>query len=134
MGAAYDETFDDTPLYPLFGVRMLSNDGKFHLVLTLPTELRLGFRPTPETEYYVGGWILGNEYRFNSDFGDFNMQTRENRIGAGVVQWMGEHVNLTLEAGALLKSTLEFKYAATPEFAGDLSPGAYLAASLGFAF
>lgn len=133
-GAAYDEIFDDTPLYPLFGVRMLSNDGKLHLVLTLPTELRVGFRPTPETEYYVGGWISGNEYRFNSDFGDFKMQTRENRLGVGLVQWMGGYLSLTLEAGAMLDNTLKFKQAPSSEFAGDLKPGAYLTAIVGFAF
>ena len=133
LGAAYDETFDDTPIYPLLGVRMLSNDGSFHLVITLPTEIKMAFNVTPQTQYYIGGWINGDEYRYSGDQDDFNVSIRENRVGLGLIQWFNDSVNLQLEAGAQIRDEFNFKTDDTTLFENDVETAPYIWAAFGFA-
>ncbi|MCC6934003.1 MAG: hypothetical protein IT292_12265 [Deltaproteobacteria bacterium] len=132
-GAAYNEIFDDTPFYPILGVRILSNDGKTHLNITLPTEIKLAYNDTPQTQYYIGGWISGDQYHYEGDLGDFNIQVRENRVGGGVIQWFNDVVNIQLEAGAQINDEFEFETKGTNLFQNNLETAPYIWVALGFA-
>jgi len=135
-GVATDEVFDDTSVYPLFGFRMLSSDGALHISLTVPREVRVGYNVSPSLQVYGGGWISGDQY--NVEMGpnkeSFNVYTRDNRVGAGLLFWLGNHANLFVEGGININGELKFKVEDAGQFEdGDLDNSGYLSAGLGFA-
>ncbi len=138
-GVSYGEDFDDTPVLPIVGIRMLSEEGRVHINLTFPLEARLGYNITPKTELYGGYWISGNEYnvRFGEREGggekEFSFHQQDRRVGGGAVIWFTDALNIRIEGGASVGSELEFKVAGPDIFDGDLDPTGYVTLSLGMA-
>lgn len=136
VGAAYDEVFDSTPVYPLLGVRILSEDGRLHLSLTLPVEARIGYSFNPNTEVFLRGSITGEEY--NAKLGDpgqkVKIHTHEQEVALGLSYWVAEHVNLEIEGGVSSGSEFELKHDQAGQFKGDLKKAPFGEVSLGFAF
>ena len=133
-GARYSEDFDDAPLIPLLGIRLLSEDGALHITLTAPVELRVGYNISSDLELYCQAALHGEKYRISAGRrDDFNAQVQDRRFGLGIDYWMLSHMKLGLEAGVALGSELEFKTRDPGQFDGDLDPAGYVSASLGFA-
>lgn len=136
FGVARSEDFDDVPILPLFGFRVVSNDGQLHLSLTAPLEARIGFNPNSNTELYLRGSIKGNEYRANvgSLSERISVSVRDQRVGTGIVVWFNNALNVNVEGGAAIGSQLDLKTAGAGQFDGDLKTSPYLNLGLGANF
>jgi len=133
-GGRYSEEFDDTPLLPFGGIRLLSESGKLHISLTVPLEGRIGYNLSPETELFAGVWASGDKFSvaMGEEPVNFNVQIQERRLGGGFTHWLSEHFAVTVEAGATLESTLEFKVDNPGQFQDeDVSPAGYVSVELG---
>lgn len=133
VGAERSEVFDDTPLFPLLGIRLLSEDGSIHVSLTLPLEARVGWRLTTQSELYARGKIDGDRYHIDVQGAELDVALRDQRVGLGAQLWFGEHVGLTLEGGLALGSEFEFKTVDAGQFRGEMKEAGYLSVELGFA-
>lgn len=135
LGIERSEVFDETPLFPLLGLRLLSEDGKLHFSLTLPLEARIGWHLSSQSELYVRGRISGERYRIAAgpENTEFSVSVRDQRVGLGAQLWFGEHVGVTLEGGLAVGSELEFKVRDAGQFDGELKEAGYLSCELGFA-
>lgn len=134
FGVRESEDFDDTPVLPLIGFRMLSDDGKLQLSLTAPVELRVGYALDPEIELYGRALASGEEYTADAGRLDerFQIHTHDRRFGVGVDVWFGSNVKLGMEAGVAVGSELDFKIEDAGQFSGDLDDAGYFMAGLGF--
>lgn len=136
LGVEASERFEDYPVFPLFGLRILSSDGSLHINLTAPIEAEVTYSFNTDLSVYGGYWIDGD--RYNVDFGgaggDFDIQVHDRRAGAGLYYWLGEHIRLGLEGGINIGSELTFESPGAEQFSGDLDPSPYLAAGLGLSF
>ena len=132
-GAERSEVFDDTPLFPLLGIRLLSEDGSLHVSLTLPLEARVGWRLTTQSELYARGKIDGDRYHIDVNGEEIDVAVRDQRVGLGAQLWFGEHVELTLEGGLAVGSEFEFKAVDAGQFLGEMKEAGYLSVELGFA-
>lgn len=130
LGVSYGETFDDTPLLPFAGVRLLSEDGRFHIKVTVPVEAEVVYRLEPRLMFYGGYWISGDEYHIDNNGESFDVQVHDRRLGAGVQYWLTGSFSMRAEAGMIPGSELEFKRADSA-FRGDLDSGPYLTFGLG---
>lgn len=132
-GVAYDETFDDAPLYPLIGFRMRSESGQFGISLTFPVEAKISYSFDTKLQAYGGYWISGDSYRINQSSGSFGFDTQiqDRHLGVGLNYWFSSSVNLNAELGASLGSRLEFKAASAGQFADELDPTGYLTVGVG---
>ena len=135
FGVRVSEDFDDTPVLPLLGVRLMSDDGKVQLSLTAPVELRLGYNLDTEVQLYGQVSVSGEEYRIDAGRSDgrFNLSVHDRRYGLGVDMWFGSAVKLGVEGGLAVGSELDFKMDGAGQYSGDLDEAGYLQAELGFA-
>lgn len=136
LGAEYSHRFVDFDFFPIVGLRILSSSGGMHINLTLPTEAEVTFNLSSDFSIYAGAWIDGDRYnvRFGSATDDFDVNIQENRIGGGMYYWLGQHVRLGVEGGALIGSKFEFEPTNAGQFKDDLETGPYISASLGLSF
>ncbi len=138
VGAERSEVFDDTPLFPILGIRLLSEDGSLHISLTLPLEARVGWHLTADSELYIRGKVDGDRYHISAPSvvdgsREIDVAVRDQRVGLGAQLWFGEHVGLTLEGGVAIGSEFEFKTRDAGQFAGEMKEAGYLTCELGFA-
>ena len=133
VGAERSEVFDDTPLFPLLGIRLLSEDGSLHVSLTLPLEARVGWRLTTQSELYLRGKVDGDRYHIDVNGEEVDVAIHDQRVGLGAQLWFGEHVGLTLEGGLAVGSEFELKTVDAGQFRGDLKEAGYISVELGFA-
>ncbi|MDD2943999.1 MAG: DUF6268 family outer membrane beta-barrel protein [bacterium] len=135
-GIRMDETFDEVPILPFVGLRLLSNDGKLHISLTLPIELQVGYSVNQSVHFYTRAALAGEEYTASINGGDDEMRVsvQDRRVGVGSFLWLADFVHIKIEGGAEMGSQLNFKLRNAGQFSGDIKPGAYLQAGLGFAF
>ena len=133
-GVANTKEFEDVDILPLFGVRLLSEDGKVHISITAPRDVTVSYAFNPELRLYGGGWLSGNEYRVDIDGEEFNVAIRERRFGIGLQWLLGQRLRFTLEGGLLIGSELDFRTEDAGQFEGDLDTAPYLGAGLGFSF
>lgn len=134
-GIKWSEDFDDYPLFPILGMRLLSENGLVHLNLTLPLEARLGYNFSTNAQAYTGFWISGDEYQVSFDQDDeFHLQNQERRFGVGVLVWLNDRIQVSIEGGALMGGVFEFKKENPGQFEDEVDPTGYLAGSLGLAF
>jgi hypothetical protein len=133
-GLRWSEDFDDTPIFPLLGIRLLSEDGKLHISLTAPVDLRVGYNINPDIEFYADASLQGNEYRMSAgERHDFQVHVQDRRAGLGFRWWLGDTVSLGAEAGLSWTSELKFKTEDAGQFGGDLDPAGYVSADIGIA-
>jgi hypothetical protein len=100
-GVGVTEDFDDNEFIPLLGFR--SFHGPWHLSLTLPLEAIASYRWSNELTIFAGGWLSGAQYKVRSESaGEFDVQVRDTRVGAGLDYWVMPDVRFSFEAGALL--------------------------------
>ncbi|MCC6953304.1 MAG: hypothetical protein IT290_04235 [Deltaproteobacteria bacterium] len=133
-GAAYDEIYDDTPLYPLIGLRLMSEEGDLNVTLTFPREARIGVHISTDAEVYGGLWITGDEYRLHADDVEFDAHIHDRRIGGGLRYWANSTFSFQLEGGVLYDSELEFKIRGEPVFRGETQKTGYARLSMGLTF
>jgi hypothetical protein len=133
FGVKESNDLEDYSVFPLFGVRLLSEDGRFHLSVTAPLEARVGYSISPEFQLYAGGWISGDEYRIALREGSSEVFQQDRLIGLGMNYWLGSHVNLRVEGGASVESKLEYKADFAREFSGGLDYAPYVGGALSFA-
>jgi hypothetical protein len=134
IGLRNNEDFDDQNLYPILGLRLLSEDGKFHIHVTLPTDVQVAYRVFTQWEIYLRGQISGDSYRVEIEGKEFDIQTHDQILGAGIRGWLFGHLMLGVEGGIALGSELEFKLERFSDFRGaDLESNPYLRAQIGIA-
>lgn len=133
FGVKESNDLEDYSLFPLFGMRLLSEDGRFHLSLTAPLEIRVGYNISPQFQVFAGGWISGDEYRVKLRNGSSEVFQQDRLIGLGMSYWLGSHVNLKLEGGASVESKLKYKADFARDFSGDLDYAPYVGGALSFA-
>ncbi len=135
FGVRVSEDFDDIPVLPLIGFRMLSDDGKIHVSLTAPVELKVAYNLDPEVQLYLRGSIIGEEYRVDAGEVEdrFRLHLQDRRLGVGTDIWLTEHFKLGAEAGMSIGSELEFKTEAAGQFSKDLDLAGYFLANIGVA-
>lgn len=137
LGLRRDQTFRYIDIYPVFGIRLLSTEGRLHINLTAPTELQITYSFSPTYEAYVGAWVSGNKFHIKG-IGPSNSEVAarlfDSRSGIGGKVWLGRHVYLNLEAGAMLGSELKFKSPELGTFSGKLDNSLYLTGSLGLIY
>jgi len=136
VGVRSSEDFDDNQVFPIVGLRIQDSDGRFHISLTAPLELKLSFHADKNTEFYGRAWIEGD--RFLVEKGplnlDFDAQFHERRVAVGFRQWLGSYIALTLEVGSSFDSELEYKIENPGLFTdGDLDNSFFGAVSLDLA-
>ncbi|MFN8389289.1 MAG: DUF6268 family outer membrane beta-barrel protein [Bdellovibrionota bacterium] len=133
-GLRWNEDFDDAPIYPIMGLRLLSEDGKLNISLTAPVELRVGYSIHPDIELFGRVGVAGEEYRISSGSREnFKVHLQERRAGLGVNWWLGGHFKLGCEAGVSFGDEFKFKTESPGQFENDLKPGGYLIANAGIA-
>ena len=131
-GAAKDDTFEDTDYYPVAGVRLLSENGKIYVNLTLPLEAEAGYRFTPQFKTYVRGSISGQRYETSLRSGDGEARTEDKRLGIGALLWLGSHVKVGVEGGAAMDSKFELSTGSREE-GGKSDPAPYVLGTVGLA-
>lgn len=133
LGLAYNKIFDDAPLIPLIGFRIVSSDGQLRLTLTAPVEVRVDYQLDQKTQLYAGAWIEGDQYRIQTGPTkiELDAQVQDRRIGGGFLYWFTDHLNLGVEGGATLGSQFEFKLDNAGQFNGDMQSAPYVAATVG---
>ncbi len=132
-GVRVGEEYDDWPVLPLAGIRLLSEDGSTHISVTLPLEARVGYYLDPSTELYTGLWVTGDEYQaeLGPDDTELNIQVQDRRIGGGARFLFSDHLSLSIEGGVALQSEFDFEAEQTNHFRGDVDPTGYIALQLG---
>lgn len=135
VGVKWSEDFDEYPLFPILGMRLLSENGQVHLNLTLPLEARLGYNFTTNAQAYTGFWISGDQYQVAFDQEDeFHLQNQERRLGIGVLVWLNDRIQVSIEGGALVGGVFDLKTTNPGQFNDGVDPTGYLTGSLGLAF
>lgn len=136
VGAKLSEDFEDTSLIPLLGLRLLSEDGKLHINLTVPLELRVGYNVFQPFQVFGRVTLSGERYNFTDGPGGANgeLRVQDRRIGGGFSWWLGSYVNLECEAGFSFDSEIEFQLDGRPDFDREIDSAGYLRAQLGFGF
>lgn len=133
FGVRYSQDFDDTPLFPIAGIRLLNESGTLRLSLTAPLDAEIKYAVTPEGFFYIRGSIVGEQYRVNSgeDVSSFNVSIRDQFIGAGTELWFLRTIKVGAEVGYSVGSELDYKARDSGQFSGDLDDAMYLRVSLG---
>lgn len=125
-GLRYSQDFEDTPLFPLIGIRLQDTEGRLHLSLTFPLEAQVSFHLDGERELFLKASLKGNEYelepnRVASLPDTVEVYQREQRLSIGYRQWFGHHFALAFEAGGTPGSMFELQANGTRDFTdGDL--------------
>lgn len=133
FGARYSQDFDDTPLFPILGLRLLSESGTLRFTVTAPLDAELRYAVTPEGFLYVRGSVVGDQYHISSgeDVSSFNVSVRDQFIGAGTELWFSRTVKVGAEVGYSVGSELDYKTRNSGQFSGDLDSAPYVRVSLG---
>ena len=133
VGVRYSQDFDDTPLFPLAGFRLLNETGNIRISLTLPLDGEIRYAVTPDAFLYFRGSIMGEQYRVSSGEGvpDFNAYVHDQLFGLGTELWFMRTVKVGAEVGYSIGSELKYKTTDSGQFNGDLDDALYLRASLG---
>jgi hypothetical protein len=135
LGAAYNEIFDDYPIYPMNGLRVISEDGTIHLSMTFPTDAQFGYNLVADSLLFAKFVATGEEYRSTlEDKREVDVHVQDKRLGFGARHWFTPHVNLGAEIGISLDGELKYKVSNPEVFTGDTDPAPYAAVNLGFAF
>ncbi len=136
LGARLSEDFESTSFYPLLGLRLLSEDGRLHINVTLPVEIRVGYNFFQPFQVFGRIGISGERYNYTDGPGgaDGELHVQDRRLGGGISLWLGNYVNLELEAGVTLDSSIQIELADTPEIDRDIDNSGYFRAQLGFGF
>jgi len=132
-GLRFSEDFDDSPLFPLLGVRLQESTGKFHISLTAPLNLTFSYHMDQNSFLYLVGDITGDRYSVSSESlsETFDAQFHQRKVGIGVERWLTGHVTAGLELGATVESELRFKSDNVGEFrSGNLEEGLYIRVKL----
>ena len=110
LGARVDETFEDSTVYPVFGIRLMDDDGRVNISLTLPVSARLSYHINKDTEVYIKALIGGNEYAVEMGPTNLSFDTRvhERRVLVGLRRWLGSHIAVGFELGSSFDSEFEF--------------------------
>lgn len=135
IGAEYSERYDDTPLLPLLGFRLISEDGKITLNVLFPAEARLAYNFNPRVQVYLRASREGEQFRMDSgrfDI-DYDLYVARQWFGFGTELWLSEHFAIRTEAGISAGSEMEMKRPFPGQFKGDLETGSYLTLQLGAA-
>lgn len=135
VGLAYNEVYDDVPLLPYGGIRLLSSSGRLSARVTFPLEAEVGYKLDLRSKVYGGYWIRGDEYRVADEDEDFDLHLQDRRLGAGFMYWFSERLNFRIEGGATHGSEMTIKVRDAGQFEdGDLDTTGYLTAALGASF
>jgi len=133
-GVISSELFDEVAIFPVAGLRVIALNGRLHLKLTPPVELRVGYSLANDWQLYAGFWLSGDEYRVEFGQQEFQIQTQDRQVGIGIAYWLDEHISLRLESGAYLNSTFQFELVETSLPSDDLDPAFYSMLSLAYGY
>ncbi len=135
LGIERSDNFDDLTVYPLLGIKLLTEKGEFKISLDLPKELKLDYNITSKSQLYFLVSILGEKYRIAA--GDpereFNVFIQDKRVGLGANHWFTNHIAFNFEVGLTVASDFEFETLDDKGYFGEMDTGGYLAAALKFA-
>lgn len=132
LGVEKSDNFDGVTLFPLLGIKLLTEGGEFKINLDLPKQLKLDYNITSKSQLYFLVCVLGEKYRITA--GDpekeFNVFIQDKRVGLGANHWFTNHVGLNFEAGLSIASDLEFETLDTRGYFGEMDTGGYLSAAI----
>ncbi len=132
-GLRFSEDFDDSPIFPLLGVRLQESTGKFHISLTAPLNFTFSYHLDRNSFLYLLGNIEGFRYAVDADSisDTFDAQFHQRKIGIGAERWITSNITLGLELGATIESELQLKSDDVGEFrSGELEQGFYVQVKL----
>ncbi len=135
VGLAYNEVYDDTPLLPYVGIRLLSESGRLSARVTFPLEAEVGYKLDLRAKIYGGYWVKGDEYRASDGEENFDLHVQDRRFGGGFLFWFSERLNARFEGGAAYGGEMHLKLKDAGQFENeDLDPTGYVTAALGASF
>lgn len=134
-GLAYDHVFSSESFYPLIGFRVMNEDGRLHISVTVPREARIGFSLNPKAELFARATLDGEQFEVapGQVKKSFGFKEQERKIGGGFSYWITRNFNLEVEGGMFLNSDFRFKTSNPGQFDNDADSGPYLTASFGVA-
>jgi len=132
LGTVSSELFDEAALYPVIGLRARALEGRLHIKLTPPIELRLGYDVSNVLQFFGGFWLSGNQHRIETLGESFQIQTQDRRLGVGLVRRLNEKTNFQLDLGVLLKSEFEFELVDTSLDTDNLEESFYAGLTIGY--
>lgn len=133
IGVEHSERYDDVELLPIVGVKLLSEDGRVSLNMTLPVEVRLGYHFTPRAEVYARLSRTGEQFRIDAGEEELDLYIGNQWVGLGAELWITDRLSITPEAGLSLESDFEFKSRNAGQFGGETETGGYVQVTLGAA-
>lgn len=136
-GVEVSGRYEDYPVIPYAGIRLLNTDGTLSVSATFPLDARVGYNLNPGLQLYGGIWVTGDTYR--ASMGNvqqrFSITTQDRRAGGGVVYWPMQNVNLNAEVGVDFNQKFILKTANPGQFDnGNVGTTGYLSVGVGLAF
>ena len=136
VGLVRSEDFDDLPVYPIIGIRLLSENGLVHFNLTLPVKTRLAYNMSSRSQLYVGAWIRGDKYSVKAgpDKKDTDLQVQDQRAGLGFHYWITQNTSIAAELGFTFGGQFELKSGVPDPFGEEMKSTGYGRLRFGVAF
>ncbi len=134
-GVVTDELFEKINVYPVLAARYLSTDEKWHIKLTPPVAVRVGYNVEKDFQLYTGFFLTGDKYHIhlNQVGQDFNIQVQDKRLGFGALYFFTHNWNVSAEIGASLTNVFKFKVDGSEVPGDNTDTCAYAFISLGYA-
>jgi hypothetical protein len=140
VGIAADETFDDVPVFPLFGFSYLI-DEEWRVDVLLPWAAVLSYLANSQTTVALGLELEGAAYNIRSSAGTGKVET-ENRIQEfraylGVEYQFAEQFSTSARFGAILAGDYDIRTGSGPGAGisdGDIEPALFFQVGLGLSF
>lgn len=134
-GVLSDDLFQGTEVYPVAALRLRSADRRWHLKLTPPVDARLGYMVNSKDQVYLRFWQTGDEFRtfFEDVPAEFDVRIEDRRVGVGLLHWIDQHLNFSVEVGAAIASQFDFQVNLPDLPDEDTDPTVYSFFSIGYA-
>ncbi|MBP9837822.1 MAG: hypothetical protein KBC84_03825 [Proteobacteria bacterium] len=130
-GLAKANDFADTDYYPILGIRLLTEDGKFRISVTIPREARLDYNITSSSTIYGLLSLSGEKYNLYFSDPDRKVSTfiQDKHLGLGADHWFSTHIGVGLEAGLTIDAKTDLKLDGQ-NYLGNLENSAYALAQI----